>query len=264
MDAVAAQNFYGSKAYDFAAMIVAKNPNVLVKIDGTGQRAADLVWLFGEEFNLQLDKKGEIHATLFGAQASSFLQGYGEFKDADAAAQNSGQTQKSNPNCIMNAVRGSTGLARPFGDVGPSGIIGHDGIHVVAPRGSRVTTLSPLTGTVLGVHDADEGRTHIVDVLLDRGGFVALYKDLVTVNVRRGQHLSVGATIGTIGAYEGGGLHFALLNGGRQADNYYRSLTSTDQRNKITVGMFTNPNGPNSPVNCPGVPVNNAGVNPHP
>ncbi len=48
--------------------------------------------LFGEEFNLQLDKKGEIHATLFGAQAGSFLQGYGEFKDA-AAAQNPAQTQ---------------------------------------------------------------------------------------------------------------------------------------------------------------------------
>ena len=164
----------------------------------------------------------------------------------------------------MNAVRGAIGLNRPFGNVGPTGIIGHDGIHVVAPSGSQVTTLSALTGTVLGIHNADEGRTHIVDVLLDRGGFVALYKDLVTVSVRLGQHLSAGATIGTIGAYEGGGLHFALLNGGRQADKYYRSLTSTDQRNKIMVGMFTNPNGPNSPVNCPGVAVNNAGVNPHP
>jgi murein DD-endopeptidase MepM/ murein hydrolase activator NlpD len=103
-----------------------------------------------------------------------------------------------------------------------------------------------------------------VDVLLDTRGFVALYKDLVTVSVRPGQHLGVGATIGTVGAYEGGGLHFALLNGGREADKYYRSLTSTGQTNKIMVGMFTNPNGPNSPVNCPGVAVNNGGVNPHP
>src|SRR5437016_13789621 len=60
--------------------------------------------------------------------------------------QNPGQTQKPNSNCIMNAVRGGTGLARPFGNVGPTGTIGHDGIHVVAPAGSRVTTLSPLTG----------------------------------------------------------------------------------------------------------------------
>jgi RHS repeat-associated protein len=171
---------------------------------------------------------------------------------------------KGNPNCIQNAVSGATGLARPFGNVGPTGSIGHDGIHVVAPAGSRVTTLAALTGTVLGVHNADEGRTHIVDVLLDKGGFVALYKDLVTVNVRPGQRLGAGSTIGMVGAYEGGGLHFALLNGGRAADQYYRSLTSTNQTNKIKVDMFTNPNGPNSPVNCPGVPVNNAGVKPHP
>lgn len=164
----------------------------------------------------------------------------------------------------MNAVSGATGPDRPFGNVGPAGIIGHDGPHVVAPPGSRVTTLPALTGTVLGIHNADGGRTHIVDVLLDKGGFVALYKDLVTVNVRPRQHLRAGATIGTIGAYEGGGLHFALLNGGRQADRYYRSLTSTGQTNKIMVGMFTNPLGPNSPVNCPGVPISNGGVNPHP
>jgi len=178
--------------------------------------------------------------------------------------QNPGPTPTPNRNCITNAVRGATGLARPFGNVGPTGTIGHDGIHVVAPAGSRVTTLAPLVGTVLRIHDADEGKTHIVDVLLDKGGFVALYKDLVTVSVRPGQHLGVGSTIGSVGAYEGGGLHFALLNGGRAADKYYRSLTSTNQTNKIKVDMFTNPNGPNSPVNCPGVPVNNAGVNPHP
>jgi RHS repeat-associated protein len=174
-------------------------------------------------------------------------------------------TPQPNPNCIQNAASAdNTSLARPFGNVGPTGIIGHDRIHVVAPPGSKVTTLAPLAGTVLGIHDADGGKTHIVDVLLDNGGFVALYKDLVTVNVRPGKHLGAGTSIGTIGAYEGGGLHFALLNGGRQADRYYRRLTSTGQTDKIMVGMFTNPNGPNSPVNCPGVPVDNAGVNPHP
>lgn len=172
-----------------------------------------------------------------------------------------------NPNCIQNAVLAKgTSLARPFGNVGPTGLIGHDGIHVVSPPGSRVTTLPALAGTVIGpIHNADGGRTHIVDVLLDSGGFVALYKDLATVSVRPGQHLSAGTIIGTTGQGEGfAGLHFSLLNGGRQADRYYRSLTSTGQTNKIMVGMFTNPNGANSPVNCPGVPVNNAGVSPHP
>jgi len=173
-------------------------------------------------------------------------------------------TEEPNPNCIMNAVQGATGLARPFGNVGSTGVIGHDGIHVVAPSGSRVTTLAPLTGTVLGIHDADGGKTHIVDVLLDKGGFVALYKDLVTVNVKKDQHLGAGSVIGTIGAYEGGGLHFSLLNGGRAEDKYYRSLTAGDQgSSKIKADMFTNPNGPNSPVRCPGVTVNNQGVTPH-
>src|SRR5437870_12726260 len=89
------------------------------------------------------------------------------------APQNPRPTPTPNRNCITNAVRGATGLARPFGNVGPTGTIGHDGIHVVAPAGSRVTTLAPLVGTVLRIHDADEGKTHIwtsfwirVDLLL--------------------------------------------------------------------------------------------------
>jgi len=170
-----------------------------------------------------------------------------------------------NHNCIQNAVLSkNTSLARPFGNVGHTGIIGHDGIHVVAPPGSDVTTLAPLTGTVLGIHNGGDG-THIVDVLLDHGGFVAIYKDLATVNVSPRQHIGTGTIIGATGQGEGSsGLHFSLLNGGRAADKYYRGLTRTGQTDKIMVGMFTNPNGANSPVNCPGVPVNNDKVNPHP
>jgi RHS repeat-associated protein len=177
--------------------------------------------------------------------------------------------QKPNPNCILNAVRGATGLARPFGNVGPDGSIGHDGIHVVAPPGSTVTTLGVLAGTVLGVHNQGDGL-RAVDVLVPGVG-VAIYKDLGTVNVRAGQRLSAGAVIGSVGA--GGdyaGLHFSLLGGGRAQDRYYRSLTSRaaggdlNAQHQIKASMFINPNGPKSPVNCPGVPVDNAGVNPHP
>ena len=50
----------------------------------------------------------------------------------------------------MNGVFGSTGLARPFGNVGPIGVIGHDSVHLVAPAGNQVTTLPALAGTVLG------------------------------------------------------------------------------------------------------------------
>jgi RHS repeat-associated protein len=183
--------------------------------------------------------------------------------------QNPAPTQKPNPNCITNAVSGATGLARPFGNVGADGSIGHDGIHVVAPPGSTVTTLGVLAGTVLGIHNQGDGL-RAVDVLVPGVG-VAIYKDLGSVNVRAGQKLSGGTTIGAVGV--GGdyaGLHFALLSGGRAEDSYYRSLTSRaaggdlNAQHQIKASMFINPNGPNSPVNCPGVPVNNAGVNPHP
>lgn len=152
-----------------------------------------------------------------------------------------------NPNCILNAVAGATELARPFGNVGPTGIIGHDGVHVVAPAGSQVTTLPALTGTVLGRPRKQGDGLFSQDVLLD-GGNVAIYKDLATVSVRPGQRLRTGSVIGTVG--EGGdyaGLHFTLLRGSRNERNYYRSLTSTGQSNKIKVGMFINPLGPNSP-----------------
>jgi murein DD-endopeptidase MepM/ murein hydrolase activator NlpD len=121
-----------------------------------------------------------------------------------------------------------------------------------------------LTGTVLGRPRNQGDGLFAQDVLLS-GGNVAIYKDLATVSVRPGQRLRAGSVIGTVG--EGGdypGLHFTILRGGRNERNYYRSLTSTGQNNKIKVGMFINPLGPNSPVNCPGVPVNNAGVSPHP
>ena len=180
-----------------------------------------------------------------------------------------------NINWIKNAVvdkygrTASTGLARPFGNVAPNGSIGHDGVHVVAPPGSRVITLGVLVDTVLGRHAQGDGL-YAVDVLVPGVG-VAIYKDLATVNVRNGQRLTAGTVIGTLG--EGGdyaGLHFALLRGGRREDAYYRSLTrQVAQGNfaagaKIQASMFINPNEPNSPVNCPGVLVNNAGVTPAP
>jgi murein DD-endopeptidase MepM/ murein hydrolase activator NlpD len=170
----------------------------------------------------------------------------------------------------MNAVSGATGLARPFGNVGADGSIGHDGIHVVAPPGSTVTTLGVLAGTVLGRPHAQGDGLFAVDVLVPGVG-IAIYKDLGTVNVHNGQRLSAGTVIGTIG--QGGdyaGLHFALLSGGKAADQYYRSLTSRaaagdlNAQHQIKASMFINPNGPNSPVRCPGVPVNNAGVKPYP
>lgn len=175
----------------------------------------------------------------------------------------------------MNAVAGATGLARPFGNVNTNpnsagyGTLGHDGPHVVAPAGSLVTTLPALTGTVIDIHTGGSPgipeKTKIVDVLLDNGN-IAIYKDLVpgTIRVAPRQRVSAGSLIGAVGGGENMGLHFALLKGGMREHDAYRAITSGRKKNPITTDMFINPLGPNSPVNCPGVRVNNAGVIPHP
>lgn len=185
-----------------------------------------------------------------------------------------------NPNCIMNAVvdrngrPASRGLARTYGDVLPNGTINHPGVHALAPLGQQaiVKTLAPLTGIVSDkIHIGGEGGgdgTRIVDVLLDNGN-IAIYADLVTVNVRPGQRVNVGTIIGTVGGTSNpknySGLHFGLLKGNgnpKAADKAYRNRTASGllspERN------FINPLGANSPVNCPGIIADPAGVPPVP
>jgi len=181
--------------------------------------------------------------------------------------------RSSNRNCIMNALSSSRGLARTFGNVLPNGTIDHPGVHALAPLGERVSvsTLPALTGTVLGIHigGAEGGDgTHIVDVLLDNGN-VGIYADLDTVNVHPRQRLNAGTVIGTVGGSSNprdySGLHFGLLKGngnGRAADRAYRNRTANHQLSP--AGNFINPLGPNSPVNCPGITADPAGVSPAP
>jgi RHS repeat-associated protein len=188
--------------------------------------------------------------------------------------QNPGSQQSSNENCILNALSSSRGLARTFGDVLPNGTINHPGVHGLAPLGQRATvsTLPALTGVVVGpIHIGGEGGgdgSRIVDVLLDNGN-VAIYADLVTVNVHPGQRLNAGTVIGTVGGSSNpkdySGLHFGLLKGngnGRAADRDYRSRTARGLLSP--AGNFIDPLGPNSPVNCPGVTADPAGVPPVP
>jgi murein DD-endopeptidase MepM/ murein hydrolase activator NlpD len=173
----------------------------------------------------------------------------------------------------MNAVQGATGLARPLGNRSKyDGGLGHDGVHVVAPPGSKVTTLPTLTGRVLGVHSevSYNGKTILspsVDVLLDDGN-VAVYKDLKpgSIRVRNNQRLRAGTVIGNTGgtgdSTSYGGLHFTLLDGNQ--DKAFRDLTSGRVKPDVRPpSMFINPLGPRSKVNCPGVPVDNGNVIPY-
>lgn len=154
--------------------------------------------------------------------------------------------------------------------------MGTNGVHVLGPSGSEVTTLTALTGRVIGKPHQQgtsgaDSKLWAVDVLLDNGN-VAIYVDLVTVSVHAGQYLRAGAKVGTIGGGSGkaAGLHFTLLRGGRAEDAHFRNLTSRAAQGDYTasrdikVEMFINPLGPESPVNCPGVAVDNGSVKPYP
>lgn len=206
-------------------------------------------------------------------------QGYSHFYDQLVVGWAVPQYPASdpNPNCIMNAVSGATGLARPMGNqnTNPGSIgyggLGHDGVHVVAPPGSNIVTLPALVGRVIDSHNELNSAGNIiaqsVDVLLNNGN-VAVYKDLKpgSIRVHRNQQLRAGAVIaqtggrGDSGSYAG--LHFTLLNGNQH--KAFRDLTSGRKKPDVRPpSMFINPLGPKSNVNCPGVPVVNGGVFPY-
>src|SRR5260221_7393843 len=121
--------------------------------------------------------------------------------------QKPGPAPTSNPNCIRNAVAGSTGTSRGLieavGPNGPTGLAVHDGDHVLSGPGgpADVTTLGPLAGTVIRTGNQGDGL-HYLDVRLNSSiGGVAYnvrYKDLLTVGVGVGTRLGAGSDIGTV------------------------------------------------------------------
>lgn len=157
--------------------------------------------------------------------------------DPELASLVRGTTQASarggDPNCMLNAVEGATGLARVFGNVRPGGTyVGHDGVHVVAPIGSKLKTLPVLAGKVIDRHDQGDG-TSALDVLVNGGKYVVIYKDIkvspaILRSLQRKQPhtLKTGDVIGIVAS--GGekmGVHITLLRGGQREHDYYRGLT---------------------------------------
>lgn len=128
--------------------------------------------------------------------------------------------------CITSAVKGAKELSsqRVF-LLNPNGSVWHDGWHVLAAKGSEVTTLKELQGEVLNARYQGAGLA-FVDVYV-KGVGIAIYKDLGTLSVTKGQSVTTGTKIGEIGIKgEGMGLHFALFVGSRKDYNEYRSITS--------------------------------------
>lgn len=157
--------------------------------------------------------------------------------ETDSTIQTNKGIRSKNPNGIVNAVENATGIARVFGNVGEKGQIGHDGIHVVAPVGSKITVLPALEGKVVDIHDQGDG-SFALEVAVNKRGqkpFIVIYKDIsidpkIARAVKRGEHpvLKAGDVIGkTTDGGEGMGVHIALLRGGQKEHDYYRLQTRT-------------------------------------
>jgi hypothetical protein len=174
--------------------------------------------------------------------------------------------EMGNPNCFLNAVPGSPGIARNY-------VGNHDGFHARGP--GNVIVLPALNGAEVKYKTSrDESKDHfntILDIAVPGGKYVALLKDMGDVTIGKGSILEAGRKIGTVtgglytkdgyGAIDG--LHFALI----RAEYYeeYRKLTphtvsSKDPQYKEATQMikdnqdkwFVNPLK-EGPFQCPGV-----------
>jgi hypothetical protein len=132
--------------------------------------------------------------------------------------------QSSNPNCFVNAVPGSPGIARGY-------TFGHDGYHGRGP--GRVIALPAMVGgKVTKVTSGDNSGASfnsIVDIALKGGKYVVLLKDLGNVKVVKNQIIGARQQIGNVtGGMADGfdmlkGLHFALIRSEYYKE--YRDLT---------------------------------------
>jgi hypothetical protein len=172
----------------------------------------------------------------------------------------------ASPNCFLNAVPGSPGLARGFTN-------GHDGYHARGP-GNVIALPAMVGGEVKKTGSGDTSGNSFnsyVDVAIKGGQYVAILKDVGNVKVKAGDVIKTsGQQIGKVtGGNANGydmlkGLHFSLI----RAEFYdeYRKLTphtvsskdpkykeATDTINKNLKKWFVDPLSDESPFKCPGI-----------
>lgn len=122
-------------------------------------------------------------------------------------------------------VRGikTSNLASGFGDrINPfhKGIYHHSGIDITFPRGTEV--VAAASGTVILVKKSDLQAGYGNFIEIDHGqGFVTRYAHLEGINVKPGQKISKGSTIGTLGSSGGSiapHLHYEIIRNGEQVN----------------------------------------------
>ena len=182
---------------------------------------------------------------------------------------------------LGDAVKGSTGVGRPF-YVTPQGSAGHDGTHALSgPNGGDAITLPSLTGRVIYWNEQEKDNStkkmlYTVRVQPDVGDYIIVYKDLDTVsstitrNLRMGVsylddmksnvRLNKGDKFGTVRPYaksdpmnrSGYGLHVTFV-----LSQYYQQFANSTKRdNSATLGslnpsyFFIDPCSASSPVRC--------------
>jgi murein DD-endopeptidase MepM/ murein hydrolase activator NlpD len=117
----------------------------------------------------------------------------------------------------------SSNLASGFGDrINPfhKGTYHHSGIDVTFPRGTEVVATADGTVVLVKHSDLQAGYGNFIEI--DHGfGFISRYAHLESIQVKNGQKISKGATIGLLGSSGGSiapHLHYEIIRDGEQVN----------------------------------------------
>jgi hypothetical protein len=198
-------------------------------------------------------------------------QGAYVWKDADSAVSAflgidiAVEPQKTNPNCITNAVEGGTLSVRPSNNIeaDPNGGNRHDGPHVVVPFGTRrpVTALPEMAGVVdhAGPQSSVDQKYSVVYIILNthfqNQNLVLSLVDMEfrTGLNRKGQQVIPGHRIGFADNYNGneGGLHVTLMLRSTYTQ-YIQNRWGNAARHRVPVSLLIDAaRDPRSPFRCP-------------
>lgn len=115
----------------------------------------------------------------------------------------------------------------------------HPGIDFAAPKGTPVLATAPGKVSVMKKSDLLAGYGNYIDI--DHGnGFVTRYAHLEDIHVKRGEEITKGMIIGTVGSTGGSiapHLHYEIILNGQNVDpiNYFIEGLTSKRYDKLTA-----------------------------